>query len=329
MLKLKTKASELRLLLHVSNVCQCWGLLRLLRLYWPVSIYLDPEDVVCHAEEECRLKFPVGPDDVLDDWEAEVTMMILEHVARFGVDSTGLGPLLPTHHFLDEILERRILGSASKGLMFEVLCGTNYSKVLHMRNVCSNILRVHILHARNCCALYCSARHLRVTDVQDEALSVIKSHFTDLVSSYPDQVQLLPREWFQEITSCPTLQVENEVTVFDGIVAWIEGCEAARSPDLAFLMGACCRLPLLSLHDLHLLDSHQMVRSCSLATAMVAKVYIRHCTTGYKPEEILSLHRTSHQSGGSVNDSSRQSRGFMEGAIGWELPRPWPMGSAA
>jgi hypothetical protein len=80
-------------------------------------------------------------------------------------------------------------------------------QVLHMRKVCSHILRVHVLHARNCCALYCSARRLGITDVQDEALFVIKSHFTELVSSYPDQVQLLPREWYQEITSCPTLQV--------------------------------------------------------------------------------------------------------------------------
>jgi hypothetical protein len=43
---------------------------------------------------------------------------------------------------------------------------------------------------------------------------------------------------FEDMTvSCLFMQVENEVTVFDGIVAWIEGCEAGRSPDLAFLMG--------------------------------------------------------------------------------------------
>jgi hypothetical protein len=33
---------------------------------------------------------------------------------------------------------------------------------------------------------------------------------------------------------------------------------------IAFYAGACCRLPLLSLRDLHLLDSHQMVFSCTL-----------------------------------------------------------------
>ncbi|XP_078572544.1 kelch repeat and BTB domain-containing protein 2-like [Branchiostoma floridae x Branchiostoma japonicum] len=191
----------------------------------------------------------------------------------------------------------------------------NLLQLDYVRDTCSSYMAMNVERS-TCVDLYKFADGFSVDTVQKRCLQLIHSNFVQVASS--KEFYSLSVNQLTEIISHDELDVEEETTVWEAVVRWVQHSKVDRLHHLPSILPRI-RFNLLTSDDMAAILEHPLVREDAASSEVIRNVVQRgasnmkpRCGTG--AEEMVLFFETRSNKMQSINPKLRKSfsRSFTE-----------------